>query len=287
MEAVLKSCIDNTSINQAFNNLYNNIDLTKLDNPTLTLICDLSKLGNELLKQSCDPSKLTVQDLFKTIDFEYNILKYLANLNLNDFKLIEFEKMTEAVLQKILGYLLVNKSSIDYIKTILNNMTTVNYGNHYLAPPYDKINPLIYCCFTNKELALVQLLVEKFGADIEHLSCCGTTAIMFAAQSGNEIVTKYLYDKGAKLLQSDQCIYSYASKSMTLLLRKWETEKFSHNNDNSNKQVNNDTKQSEKQDTNYELKENYEALKLEIVEMKRSFEKVSKMLEALSTHKTC
>lgn len=279
MEVILKSYINNTTMNEALKNLSNCIDMTKLDNVTL--------------KEICDPSKMSVHDLLKTIDLDNHdyIFKILPTLtNLNDFKLIEFEKMTDNVQQKILGYLLVNKWSIDYITTVLDKMKTINYGIHYTndCPLYKDINPLINCCYNNREPALVQLLVEKYGANIEHPCYADTTAIMFAAQNGNFFVTKYLYDKGAKLLNNNQCIYTYAKEPIKILLKKWEAEKTNSthvidiikegdfSNANINKQVNNN-----------ELKENYEKLKLEIIDMKRSLENVAKMFETFNAQKTC
>lgn len=51
------------------------------------------------------------------------------------------------------------------------------------------------------------------------------TAIMVSAAEGRIEITKYLYDRGARLETSTRHVYKRASKKTLKLLMKWENDK--------------------------------------------------------------
>ena len=125
---------------------------------------------------------------------------------------------------------------------LLDNISSVNYGNsHVVCGDYNNhndncrfdnyyntelhdMNPLLYCCYS-KKIDLVKLLIEKYNAAIETQSKWGTTAIMFSAQQDDIMTTKYLYEKGAKLIVTDQNIKKYATPNIMFQIKEWENKK--------------------------------------------------------------
>ena len=108
---------------------------------------------------------------------------------------------------------------------MLDKIRTVNYGDCALTNgPLGTINPLL-CCSEKNRIDLVKLLVEKYDADIEYLSWNGKTAIMYSAEEGHVLVTKYLYDKGAQLNVGTKHINNLADAELKELIAKWEANK--------------------------------------------------------------
>lgn len=140
-------------------------------------------------------------------------------LTLEELRSIKFERFNDTVQQTCLNYMLSKNIATQYICVLLDKIKSVNYGDYWYYPHKNikNINPLIHCCCTNK-FDLVKLLVEKYGADVEHPSRNNTTAIMFCAQQNNLDITKYLYNKGAKFrITSPECssyIHLYAHDSI-------------------------------------------------------------------------
>lgn len=280
METLLKSLYNSMTMSQIYELNFNNIDMTKLD--------------NETLKRICDPSKLTIKDFTKMYNDKLSdeeIIKVfenaLKNVSFEDFKLIEFEKISEVLQQKFLGYMLMNCATIDYICVLLDKMISVNYGRFYKPNKscnFEEINPLI-CCSNNDSLDLVQLLVEKYKADLEYLSYNNTTAIMFAAQAGNEETFKYLYNKGAKLSTEFHHIKEYVCPSgwinkFIISLEAEEAEKKAKKpNSETQKKSNNEKETDIQNKTNEDNVNSYDILKLELENMRRSYENALSLLQ--------
>ena len=192
-------------------------------------IFDLTRLNNNQLLKISDPSKLTPEELYVvSIATDKKIIKILRKLitpsfTLQDLKSIEFNRFSDIVQQGCLGHMLMISLSTDLISAMLDQMRSVNYGI-YSDTGNCQMNPLLHCCRFHK-FDQVKLLVERYGADIEHLSYCDTTAIMYSAENNNVEITKYLYDKGALLETTTRDIAKLASKSIQKWIRKWETDK--------------------------------------------------------------
>ena len=183
------------------------IVLTDRTRPGMNQFLKLSKLSVKTLQRTCDTSKLTDQEFRDAleIDTDNQIIELFRNLISNpvltreELQSIEFDKFNDAVQRCFLGLMLINNSPADLVCILLDQIKSVNYGNQYTTcKGLSAINPLIYCCCNNK-FDIVKLLVERYNADIEHLSCNCTTAIMFSAEKDNIEITQYLYEKGAKL----------------------------------------------------------------------------------------
>lgn len=173
------------------------IDTTKctdMSKPILS-ICNFSKITDE-----------EYLDLFKRYQNDINILDCVfdsgAELS-QEFQKIEFNKFTESQQQLMLIKMLQRNVSVDILSLLLNKMNSVNYGS------YSVDNPLLFCCARNK-LDCVKLLVEKYGANIEHENPEGETAIMYAVDENHLEVVKYLYYKGAKTSTSRYRIDDYS-----------------------------------------------------------------------------
>lgn len=171
---------------------------------------DLTRLDDATLLKACI-SETNLFQLFHTL------VVNRSDLSLEYLQLIDFDKLNVDTRQYYLSAMLQTNHSIESILFFLDRVNTVNYGSSHEY----SINPLIYCCYTNK-YDLVKLLVEKYNANIDYPSQKNTTAIMYSAQQGNIEITKYLYDKGAKLQIFDKYIYTYATKEIKKLICSWE-----------------------------------------------------------------
>lgn len=166
-----------------------------------------------------------------------------TSLSLEDLKTIEFEKFSDTLQQRCINHMIHENQPQDQLCVFLDKTRSVNYGNRSVCDTAKceiesyklqkdicicdtnlKVNPLLYYSSKGK-LKLVQLLIEKYGADMEHPSYCDTTAIMFSAQKEHIETTKYLFDKGAKLSTSTHHIRRYASINLRELLMEWESAK--------------------------------------------------------------
>lgn len=233
MESLLNLTKTHNRIHNMNDKIKNCLDITKLSDNMLLSICDFDKLLTV-----CDFSKLTIQEYITlfTIDptdtdriiyiFE-SLFKDRNQISLEEFKTIEFKKFSNRVQQLCLNTMLLCYISTDYICLLLDQIESVNYGS-YSDISVNNINPLMYCCRENR-LDLVKLLVEKYQANIEYKSCHETTAIMFSAQQGHIYITKYLYEKGAKLETSQRDINSFATDDILLLIKKWNKKKEAQN----------------------------------------------------------
>ena len=256
-------------------------------------ILDLTKLNNTQLLRISDRSKLTPEEfsVALTIDTDDQIVAVLQqlipSLSLEDLKSIQFSNFSESVLQRCMAYMLLTDASTDKICVVLDKMKSVNYVIN------GTMNPLIHCCRYN-ELGLVKLLVERYNADIEHLSQNSTTAIMYSAQCGHVEVTKYLYDKGALLSAGTKHINQYATDEMKQLIAKWEAEKATSamnqlikdeldrilpDTANSTTAVDVGDKDSGSETILDQMKADYQKLKLENEEMKRNYETILNLLQ--------
>jgi len=250
-------------------------ELFKICNPlelcdaTLRRVCDPSMLDNIMLKKVCDLSKLPLKKFptLLTDEIAIAIVRIFQNLNLSleDLESIEFEKFSECVHQKYLMLMLRKNMSMDELCVVLDKMQSVNFGDRIGT------NPLIYCCMEG-QFDLVKLLVEKYSADIEYLSSNNTTPIMFSAQNNHQEITKYLYDKGAKLTTELKNVYEFATSDMIELFRKWEIEKTSQNKNN----------EVEKQSDYDKMRADYEKLQEEFKNMKESYEKMLGIIYTVS-----
>jgi ankyrin repeat protein len=134
--------------------------------------------------------------------------------------------------QYCLNRMILSDFSIDKLSVLLDKMNSVNYRDSYvdlstlnpLIVDLSTLNPLIVSC-ANGKLDIVRLLIEKYNADIEYLSSYGCTPIMYSVTFNHTDVTKYLYDKGAKLNTVHDSVYKYANPSMKKLLDEWESKK--------------------------------------------------------------
>ena len=261
MQSLLKSCqVD--KLNELMNHLVDFLDLSKLNRQTLNRICNPTKLSINEFLDILDESRLPISlmnrilfDRIKTDDFE---------ISLNDLKKIEFKKFSEEVLQSCLMFMIFTKMCTDKICVLLDNLKSVNFGREY---SYDyakqatidygnsyfyqnnqkdidlekiyKFNPLIYCS-KNGHFELVKLLIDKYNADIEHLSRNNTTAIMFSAQMGHDEITKLLYYKGAKLYTHQHDISQYAESSLRSKIFDWRFDKIKSQHKNQSDTQKND-----------------------------------------------
>ena len=232
---------------------------------------DLTKLDNDQLLRICDFSKLTLEEVstVNTIDTDTKIIPLLKNLifhqtlplTVDEFKSIDFNHLNEIVRRSCLGYMLLNNKSTELISVLLDQMGSVNYGIYSTLVKIE-INPLIHCCRTGK-FDLVRLLVEKYGADIEHMDCNDRTAIIISAQEGHVEITKYLYDLGArrkyKTAQFLHRIEYYATREIIDLINKWKHDSIKKlKSENQNLKLEND-----------EMKRNYGIIKAENAFMKQ------------------
>ena len=188
---------------------------------------DLTRLNNKALRRVCDLSKLSSVELVHLLDCnDYKKIQLLESLVLDesiDLRSIEFEKFSDAMLQDLVGFMLFKNLSTDVVCIVLDRMRSVNYGT-YTSLANRNTNPLIHCCVTNK-FDLVKLLVDRYGADIEHPSYSNSTAIMYSAEKGDAVITKYLYDKGARLNTATHDIDNLATDLIKKLFSEWTATK--------------------------------------------------------------
>ena len=233
---------------------------------------DLSRLNNAQLLQICDCTKLTAEEFEAVVIGKDSKIITVLNkliihptLSLEDLKSIEIEKFSDQIQQHLLGSMLTRGLSTDLICVILDKMRSVNYGGLRSSKHRTTINPLIHCC-SFKKFDLVKLLVEKYNADIEHLSYHKTTAIMYSASVDDVLITKYLYDLGARLNTPFQHVKECASKQIKTLIKQWETDKKIQ--EAVTKLVNVD-----------QIRADHEKLKLENNEMKRNYQTILNLLQ--------
>lgn len=154
----------------------------------------------------------------KIVEIFKCLLEYRSHLlRLEDYKSIEFEKFNDIIKQKCLIIMLAYGVELDTVSILLDKIKSVNFGNCAL----NDSNPLMYCCYIGN-FDYVQLLVEKYNADIEYKSRWDTTAIMYSVQQRDVRITKYLYKKGAKLYTKTRTIDYYAQPDMIESIKKWE-----------------------------------------------------------------
>ena len=110
----------------------------------------------------------------------------------------------------------LEENNLPLAQICLKYLTNINFGNASLFDPClgKKINPLIEMC-TRGKLDAVKFLVEN-GADIEHLSYCGTTAIMFAFQESHMNIVVYLLERGAQIEVGSKKMTEYAKDADVL-----------------------------------------------------------------------
>lgn len=158
------------------------------------LVLLLNKLNNEMY-----PDKL-----LKTI-LSTQIFPETKSYSLELMKSIEFEKFSDFIQQSFLNNMIRDNLSTEIICILLDKMESVNYGNTSYGVnstlDQDTINPLVYCCQSDR-MDLVQLLVEKYNANIDYLVDDNQSAIMVIADGTHKNfikITEYLYKKGASL----------------------------------------------------------------------------------------
>lgn len=258
MQSLLKRFTESHTVDHTFKEFDLYIDLTKLDNTSLKKICDHSKMTHQDILNA-------FSDNLCDLDIFYIFQK--CNPSLADLQVMEIEKFSESLKQKILGYMLIKNMDTDKICVLLDKMKSVNYGDscHYgFSDKYEDNNPLFHCCFTNK-MDLVKLLVEKYYANMDYISDHSSkTAIIIAAERMNEEIIKYLYSKGAKYPICAEP--SYLGK----LIDRWEKEKLLSQQQ---------TIQAIKQDNENELRENYKKIKLELKNMHHAYENILNLLD--------
>ena len=131
----------------------------------------------------------------------------------------------------------------------------------------------MHCCWRGR-FEMVKLLVERYGADIEYVSCHDKTAIMYSATSHEEI-TKYLYDRGAQLKTSTVHIRECACPSIKKMVKNWEHDKFTQHNKILIKNINVMKLNFEKLlSLNDKLTQQVQNLMLDNISMKLNYEKV-------------
>ena len=254
---------------------------------------DSPESDSQLLRIS-DCTKLTPEEFRAVIDIrtDRQIIRVLKKIitstfPLEDLKSIHFDHLGDRVQQSLMGWMLTNKLSTDMICVLLDQMKSVNYGKYGWAPSGHIINPLLYCCCFNK-FDLVKLLVERYGADIEHLSYNDTTAIMYSAYKCNVEITRYLYHHGARLSTSTHHINEFArTNSIREFITEWETDKkFTQTETKTmDPQVENESlKQCTVQDAKKptyldQIKADLMKLKLENVVMKQKYQTIQNLLQ--------
>ena len=219
--------------------------------------------------------------------------KMIRHLSLDDLKKLDFGKFSIKVKQSFLSLMLWNRISTEMVCVLLDEMKSINYGKYSKIPPSEisrvsKINPLFFCCYFGN-FDLVKLLVERYHADIEHLNKNGCTAIMYSACEGDEMITKYLYDRGARLQTLNYNINDFATNPIKNLIVKWELERKSTKTDteldcNSIKTDNHNRKQDiqeteTKMNELAQIKADYLKLQQENDCMKRNYQNILNLLQ--------
>ena len=268
----------NGKLNQFF-------DLKKLDKEVLLRIENvasrLSMFDNSTLHLVCDCSQLTPDELSSilSVNTDEKILRLLQNLllhstpslSLEELKSIPFSQFSEKLLQKCLGLMLTLKNvSTEFVCVLIDQMCSVNYGTIHVTGEYGglfNINPLIHCCSTGRT-ELAKLLIDRYRADIEHLSSNDTTAIMYCAQDGYVELTEYLYEKGARLETKTRNIDSFAHPTIKPLINKWRKEIQDKNEKEIRFKKENENSELEK------MKSDFEKMKCDFEIMKLDYEKI-------------
>ena len=246
---------------------------------------DLKNLDDATLLRISDPSGLSCEEFADVlmIDSDRDQIRLLQNMisfvTLEDFKMIEFEKFSDIVHRSLLGYMLVNDYAIALLCVLLDKMKSVNYGD--ISNPIHKsyelhiINPLIYCC-RKGDFYLVKVLVERYNADLEHLSWLKKTAIMYSVEYDHVEITKYLYDRGSRLETKECHINKYASSKINKLIIEWQAE--------TQRCIDEREEMIEMKLSDYnEMKANYEKLQAENQQMKSTYETILNLVENAKT----
>lgn len=243
-----------------YETLKDNLDLRKLSNDRLqNIVCPT----NLSFKDFTDAISVSVEDQDK---IELLLIKNSPQKHFiysSDFK----NNLGELAQRYCLNYLLKEDMTIDVDFLLLNKMKTVNYGvrSYNGGGDLETINPLCLCCKEGYH-DRVQLLVEKYNADIEYLAD-DLTPIMYSARAGHLEITSYLYNKGAKLTTKlGKNIRNVTTDSRILkLVGEWECEEA-----HMNKQ-----KDMEKDMEKYnEMKEKYDKLKSEFEKLKSTLDTI-------------
>lgn len=150
-------------------------------------------------------------------------------MTFEDFQTIEFGQFSDQIQKKMLTIMLKLDKSVDIIQLLIDKMKSINYGRYAANSNAGDVNPLLHCCL-NSKFDHIKLLIEKYEADIDFVSALDRTAIMYCAERGDIEITKYLYDRGAKLLidiaSGESNIYKYAKPEISKMIRKWEDDKY-------------------------------------------------------------
>lgn len=160
----------------------------------------------------------------QTIETFISLLKSKPPLQLEEFQTIRFEEFTDTMQQQMLNLMLMRRAPLEATRLLLDRMQSINYGNSGYST-YEDNNPLLFCCY-NGLLDRVKLLVENYGADIEHMDFNGKTGIMLSAANGYLYIVEYLYKKGAKTTAN---LGDY-NDNIEKLIGKWDAERDSINN---------------------------------------------------------
>ena len=271
------------------------LNLSKLNIGTLLRISDSTKLTDEELRDALEvDTDADIISLFKKLISYDCFMGEGFKLTLQELQSIQFEKFSDTVQRSFLNLMLMltTDQAHPMICTLLDRIRSVNYGNQYSqyvdSSVLHEINPLIYCCIHGK-FDLVKLLVEQYNANLEHLSYVDTTPIMFSAQAGHHEITKYLFNRGAKLAIATKHIQDYASAESMQLIKtlqlqtqdqtKNSTDEKSNQDQNSTDEKSNQFQESDIVKELHQLKIDYEKIKAENDFMKLNYETIINLIE--------